>query len=63
MDTPLVNGKAYPVLHVAPEAYRFRILSAGNDRTLNLSLYQAIGRCQRPLCDERHRRPHVRKSG
>jgi FtsP/CotA-like multicopper oxidase with cupredoxin domain len=41
MDTPLVNGKAYPVLHVAPEAYRFRILSVGNDRALHLSLYQA----------------------
>ena len=39
MDTPLVNGKAYPVLHVAPEAYRFRILSAGNDRSWNLQLY------------------------
>jgi FtsP/CotA-like multicopper oxidase with cupredoxin domain len=43
MDTPLVNGKAYPVLHVAPAAYRFRILSAGNDRTLNLGLYLACG--------------------
>ncbi len=43
MDTPLVNWKAYPVLHVAPEAYRFRILSAGNDRTINLSLYLACG--------------------
>ncbi len=43
MDTPLVNGKAYPVLHVAPEAYRFQILSAGNDRTLNLSLFLACG--------------------
>ncbi len=41
MDTPVVNGKAYPVLHVAPAAYRFRMLSAGNDRTLNLSLYLA----------------------
>jgi len=41
MDTPLVNGKAYPVLHVAPEAYRFRILSAGNDRSWNLQLYVA----------------------
>jgi FtsP/CotA-like multicopper oxidase with cupredoxin domain len=41
MDTPLVNGTAYPVLHVAPAAYRFRILSAGNDRTLNLGLYYA----------------------
>lgn len=43
MDTPLVNGKAYPVLHVAPAAYRLRILNAANDRTLNLSLYQACG--------------------
>jgi FtsP/CotA-like multicopper oxidase with cupredoxin domain len=43
MDTPLVNGKAYPVLHVAPAAYRFRILNASNDRTINLSLYQACG--------------------
>ena len=41
MDTPLVNGKAYPVLHVAPEAYRFQILSAGNDRSWNLQLYVA----------------------
>jgi FtsP/CotA-like multicopper oxidase with cupredoxin domain len=41
MDTPLVNGKAYPVLHVAPEAYRFKILSAGNDRSWNLQLYLA----------------------
>jgi len=41
MDTPVVNGKAYPVLHVAPEAYRFRILAAANDRSWNLGLYQA----------------------
>ena len=41
MDTPLVNGKAYPVLHVAPEAYRFQILSAGNDRSWNLQWYVA----------------------
>src|SRR5579864_3281327 len=41
MDTPLVNGKAYPVLHVAPAAYRFRLLSAGNDRSWNLSWYVA----------------------
>ncbi|HYL15065.1 MAG TPA: choice-of-anchor D domain-containing protein [Terriglobales bacterium] len=41
MDTPLVNGKAYPVLHVAPAAYRFKLLSAGNDRSLNLSWYVA----------------------
>ncbi len=41
MDTPVVNGVAYPVLHVAPEAYRFRILTAGNDRSLNLSWFVA----------------------
>ena len=41
MDTPVVNGKAYPVMHVAPEAYRFQILSAGNDRSWNLQWYVA----------------------
>jgi FtsP/CotA-like multicopper oxidase with cupredoxin domain len=41
MDTPIVNGVAYPVLHVAPAAYRFRILSVGNDRSLNLSWFVA----------------------
>ena len=39
MDTPLVNGTAYPYLAVEPKAYRFRILSAGNDRSFNLQLY------------------------
>lgn len=37
----MVNGKAYPVLHVSPEAYRFKILSAGNDRSWNLSWFVA----------------------
>jgi FtsP/CotA-like multicopper oxidase with cupredoxin domain len=41
MDTPLVNGTAYPVLNIDPKAYRFRILNAANDRSWNLSLYQA----------------------
>ncbi|HEY6936291.1 MAG TPA: choice-of-anchor D domain-containing protein [Terriglobales bacterium] len=41
MDTPVVNGVAYPVLKVAPAAYRFQILSAGNDRSWNLQLYVA----------------------
>jgi FtsP/CotA-like multicopper oxidase with cupredoxin domain len=41
MDTPVVNGVAYPVLQVGPHAYRFRILNAANDRTLNLALYYA----------------------
>ncbi len=41
MDTPLVNGTAYPKLTVAPAAYRFQVLNAANDRTLNLGLYVA----------------------
>lgn len=38
-DTPLVNGTAYPYLQVQPQAYRFRILNASNDRAFNLQLY------------------------
>ena len=41
MDTPVVNGTAYPVLNVDPKAYRFRVLNAANDRFWNLSLWQA----------------------
>lgn len=41
MDTPIVNGTAYPYLQVEPKPYRFRILNASNDRTLNLSLFMA----------------------
>jgi FtsP/CotA-like multicopper oxidase with cupredoxin domain len=41
MDTPLVNGTAYPYLKVERKAYRFRILNACNDRFLNLQLYYA----------------------
>ena len=41
MDTPVVNGTAYPTLAVQPQAYRFRILNAANDRFLNLSFFQA----------------------
>ncbi len=36
-DTPIVNGTAYPYMTVDPKPYRFRILSVGNDRMLNLS--------------------------
>ena len=39
MDTPLVNGAAYPYLQVQPQAYRFRVLNGSNDRALNLQLY------------------------
>ena len=41
MDTPMVNGTPYPFVQVGPRAYRFRILNACNDRTLNLQLYFA----------------------
>jgi FtsP/CotA-like multicopper oxidase with cupredoxin domain len=41
MDTPIVNGTAYPYLVVQPTQYRFQILNACNDRVLNLSLFYA----------------------
>jgi len=41
MDTPVVNGTAYPYLQVGQKAYRFRILNVCNDRYLNLQLYFA----------------------
>jgi FtsP/CotA-like multicopper oxidase with cupredoxin domain len=41
MDTPIVNGVAYPYLEVQPQAYRFRILNAADDRFLNLQWYLA----------------------
>jgi FtsP/CotA-like multicopper oxidase with cupredoxin domain len=41
MDTPVINGTAYPHLKVQPKAYRFRILNASNDRSWNLQLYVA----------------------
>ena len=41
MDTPLVNGAAYPFAPVGRQAYRFRILNAANDRSMNLQLYYA----------------------
>ena len=41
MDTPIVNGTAYPFVKVGRKAYRFRILNACNDRMLNLQLYFA----------------------
>ena len=41
MDTPTINGTAYPVLNVDPKAYRFRILNASHDRFVNLQMYIA----------------------
>ncbi|PPD59113.1 hypothetical protein JP09_000065 [Dehalogenimonas etheniformans] len=43
MDTQMVNGTVFPYLDVEPRPYRFRILNASNDRSLNLSLFQATG--------------------
>lgn len=41
MDTPLVNGTAYPYIEVDPKTYRFRVLNAANDRFFNLQMYVA----------------------
>jgi FtsP/CotA-like multicopper oxidase with cupredoxin domain len=41
MDTPVVNGKAYPTLSVPAAKVRFRILNAATDRFFNLSLWTA----------------------
>ena len=41
MDTPTINGVAYPYLEVQPQAYRFRILNAADDRFFNLQWYLA----------------------
>ncbi|MER7456051.1 hypothetical protein [Micromonospora sp. NPDC126480] len=48
-DTVLVNGVAYPWLAVEPRTYRFRILNACLDRSLNLQLYRA--RAAGPMWD------------
>lgn len=41
MDTPVVNGAAYPYIELPPTTVRFRILNACDDRMLNLQLYKA----------------------
>ncbi len=41
MDTPVVNGMAYPYMEVDPKTYRFRVLNAADDRFFNLQLYVA----------------------
>ena len=40
-DTPLVNGVAYPTVTLEPKTYRFRMLSAANDRFFNFQWYVA----------------------
>ena len=41
MDTPLVNGVAYPTTTVQPKPYRFKILNASNDRMMTFNLFVA----------------------
>jgi FtsP/CotA-like multicopper oxidase with cupredoxin domain len=41
MDTPVINGQAYPTVTLQPQKYRFRILNAAHDRFFNLQLYRA----------------------
>ena len=57
-DTAMVNGKAYPTMTVDPKTYRFRILSIGNDRTLNLGLYQAVDAAGK-VCNASNTKPAI----
>ncbi|MDP4302523.1 cupredoxin domain-containing protein [Leptothrix discophora] len=41
MDTPLINGVAYPTLDVDPTTYRFKILNASNDRFITVNMFVA----------------------
>jgi FtsP/CotA-like multicopper oxidase with cupredoxin domain len=41
MDTPVINGTAYPSVTLPAGAYRFQVLNAANDRMFNLSLFYA----------------------
>ncbi len=52
LDTPLINGTAYPTLTVDPKAYRLRILNASNDRYINLGFYKADASVSAPLLDQ-----------
>jgi len=39
-NTMVVNGTTWPVMEVAAEKYRFRLLSGSNSRFLNLSMFE-----------------------
>ncbi len=62
MDTPVVNGTAYPTIELDAKPYRFRILNAANDRFFNLSLYQAID-ANGVLCDAANSNPAAESTG
>ncbi len=58
MDTAVVNGTAFPYVNLPPDAVRFRILDAGNDRSLNLQLYSAaVGPALSPSAAAAQRMP------
>ncbi len=42
MDTMVINGTVYPHLDIKPDAYRFKILNAGDDRFINMGMYIAV---------------------
>ncbi len=50
VDTPIVNGQAYPTLTVDPIPTRFRILHVPNDRSGNYSIFEAVD-ANGKLCD------------
>ena len=62
MDTPVVNGKAYPTVTLQPKPYRLRILNAANDRFFNLSLYKAVD-ANGALCDAANTAPAAESTG
>ena len=62
MDTPVVNGAAYPTVTLQPKAYRFRILNAANDRFFNLSLYKAVD-ANGAVCDAANTAPAAESTG
>jgi FtsP/CotA-like multicopper oxidase with cupredoxin domain len=43
MDTPVINGQAYPTVTLKQGTYRFQVLNAANDRMFNMSLFYAAG--------------------
>jgi len=49
MDTPIVNGAAYPTVTVPAGKVRFRILNAAHDRFFNLQLYRAANKTSNTL--------------
>jgi FtsP/CotA-like multicopper oxidase with cupredoxin domain len=44
LDTPVINGAAYPTLSVDPKPYRFRVLNGSHDRFINLQFYRAVSK-------------------